>query len=162
MSVCTFIASDILLAEHSPSKEYPLEINIDNGTIYDGGVEDNYFLSSFADVDIYTEKKYGVYLEWNYTDGRAERIIEYIKNALQKTNTVELWRVWLNDYQEFEDRPFIHKKAISVNELTVKHIKELDSADIWNKPDKTYPDRPSFHCLTITRQSPIDSNLRGD
>ena len=33
MSVCTFIASDSPLREVSPEKEYPLEINLDNGTI---------------------------------------------------------------------------------------------------------------------------------
>ncbi len=151
MSVCTFIASDFPLAEHSPSKEYPLEINIDNGTIYDGGADDNYFLSPFANVDIYTEKKYGVYLEWNYCDGRAEHIIEYIKNVLQKTNAVELWRVWLTDYHEFEDRPFIHRQTIAIEELTIEHIKGMDNAEIWDNPDKMHPNRPSFYCLRITR-----------
>ena len=34
-----------------------------------------------------------------------------------------------------------------MNEL----IKEIDDADIWNTPDKAYPERPSFYCLTITR-----------
>ena len=76
MSVCTFIASDYPLQEAAPEQEYPIEINIDTGTIYDGGMDDNYFLFSFPDVSDYTNKKYGVYLEWNYTDGRAERILE--------------------------------------------------------------------------------------
>ena len=66
MSVCTFIASDFPLTEFSPSREYPLEINIDNGTIYDGGADDNYFLFSFANVKDYTDKNYGVFLEWYY------------------------------------------------------------------------------------------------
>ena len=55
------------------------------------------------------------------------------------------------DYYEFEGRPFIHRKAISVYELTTEHIKEIDHAVIWNTPDKMYPERPSFYCLTITR-----------
>ena len=151
MSVCTFIACDFPLTEFAPSQNYPLDVNIDNGTIYDGGADDNYFLTTFSSVGNYTDKKYGVCLEWYYTDGRANQIIEYMKNALQESDVIELWRVWLMDYCEFEDRPYIHKKTISLGELTVEHIKEIDCAEIWNTPDKRYPERPSFYCLTITR-----------
>lgn len=151
MSACRFIASDLPLPEFSPSKEYPLEINIDNGTIYDGDADDNYFLLTFKESDYYSKKRYGVYLEWRYTDGRAKQLIEYIKTALQKTETIEFWHVWLMDYYEYEDRPFIHKKVISMDELTTEHIKELENAEIWNRPDKLYPERPSFYCLTIRR-----------
>ncbi len=149
MSVCTFIASDIPLEEIAPSKDYPLEIDIDSGTIYDAGADDNYFLHTFKDAEDYTDKKYAVCLEWYYTDGRAKRIIEYIKSALHKTDSIELWHVWLMDYYEFEDRPVIHRRTISVSELSAQHIRDIDSAEIWNRSDKMYPDRPSFYCLTI-------------
>lgn len=151
MSVCTFIASDFPLTVFAPSQEYPLEINIDNGTIYDGGADDNYFLNPFVNVGDYTDKKYGVCLEWHYTDGRAKQIIEYIKTALQKSDNIEFWHIWLMDYCEFEDRPFVHRKTISISELTTEHIKEINNAEIWNIPDKRYPDRPSFYCLKVTR-----------
>jgi len=151
MSACTFIAADIPLSEVKPSQEYPLEINIDNGTIWDGGADDNYYLYPFLDVQGYTDKRFGVYLEWNYTDGRAEQIIDYIKNALENTNSVEFWHVWLMDYYEYEDSPVIHKKTISINELSTEHIKEISNAVIWNTSDEMYPDRPSFYRLIITR-----------
>lgn len=151
MSVCTFIASDSPLPEFAPPQEYPLHINIDTGTIYDGGADDNYYLNPFLHVADYTEKKYGVCLEWNYTPGRAKRIMEYIKTALLKSDTIEFWHVWLLGYYEFEDRPYIHRKVVSIDELTTEHIKEMDHAEIWNTPDKMYPERPSFYCLTITR-----------
>ena len=151
MSACRFFASDYPLPEFAPSKEYPLEINIDTGEIYDGDADDNYFLQNFAEVDCYSKKRYGVSLEWRYTDGRAVQLIEYIKTVLQKTKTIEFWHVWLMDYYEYEDRPFIHKKVISVDELTTEHIRGLDEAVIWNTPDKMYPERPSFYCLTISR-----------
>ncbi len=150
MSACRLIASDMPLTEFAPSQDYPLEINIDDGTIYDGGADDNYFLNSFASIKKYTNRNYGVSLEWKYTDGRANQIIEYIKTALQKSESVEFWHIWL-DYYEFENRPFVHRKTISINNLTATHIKELDNAIIWNTPDKMYPERPSFYCLTITR-----------
>lgn len=151
MSACRFIASDFPLIEFAPSQEYPLHINIDDGTIYDGGADDNYFLHIFTDVEDYTNKKYGVYIEWDYTDGRAKEIIKYIKTALQKSGVVEFWHVWLMDYYEFDNRPFIHRRTISISELTTEHIKEINEAKIWNTPDKIYPERPSFYCLTITQ-----------
>ena len=40
MSVCTFIASNYPLKEVAPEKEYSLEINLDSGTIDDGGAYD--------------------------------------------------------------------------------------------------------------------------
>ena len=150
MSVCTLIASDSPLAAYEPPKKYPVKIDIDSGTIDDGGADDNYCLYPFADVDSYTDKKYGVCLEWNDTEGRARRIVEYIKDALRETDSVEFWHVWLMDYYEFEDRPFVHRRTISAAELTAEQIREIDGAEIWNKPDKMYPERPSFYCLTIT------------
>lgn len=149
MSVCTFIASNSSLREVSPEREYPLEINLDNGTINDGGADDNFYLHAFENVSDYTDKKYGVYLEWDYTDGRAEKILKYIKDALKETDSVEFWHVWLMDYYEYEDSPVIHKRMISIDEMKIQDIKEISNADIWNKPDKQIPSRPSFYCLKI-------------
>ena len=151
MSVCKFIAADIPLQEVRPSKDYPVHVDIDNGTIYDGGADDNYFLLSFGAVSDYTNKKHAVYLEWNYTDGRAEQILEYIKENLKKTEEIELWHVWLMDYYEYEDSPVIHKRRISIKELTIRDIKEWDNAEIWNHPDKHLPGRPSFYCIKVGR-----------
>lgn len=63
MSVCRFIASDMPLPKFAPSQYYPFHINLDEGTIYDGGADDNYFLNIFTDVKDYTNKNHGVYLE---------------------------------------------------------------------------------------------------
>ena len=151
MSVCKFIAADIPLQEMRPSKDYPVHIDIDNGIIDDGGTDDNFFLLSFSDVQDYTDKKYGVYLEWDYTDGRAEQILKYLRAVLEKTELVEMWLVWLMDYCEYEDSPVIHKRTISIEKMTIRDIRELDKTDIWNSPDKHIPGRPSFYCLKITR-----------
>ena len=108
MSACRFIAADMPLAEFAPTQNYPVKIDIDKGTIDDGGADDNYFLTVFANVEDYTHKKYGVYLEWDYADGRAEQIIEYIKTALQTSDNIEFWHVWLMDctdwvYQKYSE-----------------------------------------------------------
>ena len=148
MSVCTFIAADCPLKEAAPEKEYPLHINIDEGTIEDGGADDNYFLYTFRDVSSYTDKKYGVCLEWHYTEGRAKQILAYIKAALEQTNVVELWHVWLMDYYEYDERPVIRKRKLTFAQLSVNDIKELNDAKIWNNADCN---RPSFYCLQVQR-----------
>ena len=132
MSVCTFIASD-----------HPMLSIV-------GGIDENFSLLPFHNVADYTNRKYGVYLEWDYTDERAEQILEYIKEVLKKTEVVELWHVWLMDYYEYEYSPVIQRRTIPMKDMTTDHIKEINEADIWNKPDKYMPSRPSFYCLRIT------------
>ena len=94
MSICRFIASDIPLTEFAPSQDYPVKIDIDKGIVDDGGADDNYFLIPFTDVKDYTVKNYGVFLEWNYTDGRAKQIIEYIRrNNLTKSEFCKMCNI---------------------------------------------------------------------
>ena len=78
------------------------------------------------------------------TDGRAEQILDYIRTALEEVEQVEVWKVWLMDYYEYEDSPVIHKRTISIGEMTIQNMKKIEDADIWNKPDKYLPNRPSF------------------
>lgn len=148
MSVCTFIAADCPLKEMAPPKDYPVHINIDEGAIEDGGADDNYFLHTFEDVSSYTDKKFGVFLEWHYTVGRAKQILEHIKETLSHSDVVELWHVWLMDYYEYDERPMIRKRKLTIEQLSVDDIRELDDAAIWNNPDSN---RPSFYCLQVER-----------
>ena len=71
----------------------------------------------------YTDKKYGVCLEWHYTEGRAKQILEY-------------------------ERPVIRKRKPTFEQLSVNDIRELNDAKIWNNPDCN---RPSFYCLQVQR-----------
>lgn len=152
MSYCTFIASDSSLREVIQQKAYPLTINLDEGTVYDGNADDNFGLHAFKDVQSYTDKKYGVCLEWHYyTAERAKKILEYIEDALDYDATIEIWRVWLKDYYEYEESPVVQKCTVLFPDLTFDDIREIDSAEVWNNPDKRYPGRPSFYCLIIKR-----------
>lgn len=149
MSNCVFIAADCPLPEVRPSQEYPIHIHLDTNTVYDGGADDHFFLLPFEDVNIYCNKKYGVLLELSvYTEGRARQIIHYITSALRQVECVELWNVWLLGYWEYDERPYIHKKTIPIQELTVGDIKEINAAENWNNKD---PNRPSFYCIEIVR-----------
>ncbi|MBR5497037.1 MAG: hypothetical protein IKV76_03545 [Clostridia bacterium] len=151
MSVCLFLASDNKLKTYSPPKEYPLEINLDNGEIYDGGADDNFFLTEFSNGEICTDRKNAVCLEWNYTNGRALQLIRYIKDALKQAESIELWKIWNDYYYEYDESPVVHKKTVTASELSTEDIKSLILSDIFNKPDKLHPNRPSFYCLIVTR-----------
>ncbi len=151
MSVCTFLAADHTLPAVSPKQDYPIVINIDDGTVSDGDADNNFSLYPFPDVSVYTDKSYGVRLEWNYTEGRAQRIIDYLRSALQHAEEIELWHIWLLGYWEYEERPVIHRRKVALADLKVDDLRELDASPIWNTPDKRYPDRPSFYCITITK-----------
>ena len=149
MSVCIFLAANYPLPDVSPEKEYPLHINIDTGEIYDGDADDNFFLHAFQDVKYYTDKKHGVELEWAYcTEGRVERIRKYVEKILEHTESVEIWRVWLRDYYEYDERPIITKKKFSLKELGVKEMEVLEATKIWRDDN---PERPHFTCLEIVR-----------
>ena len=147
MSTCIFMAADSPLPEVRPSKEYPLHINVDTGTIFYGGADDNYSLLTFDEVDLYCKKKYGVYLELpQFTEGRVRQIMDYIRAALLQTDCVEIWNVWLMGYWEYDDRPYIRKRTIRMEELTIDDMKEIIKAENWDNKDKN---RPSFYCLEI-------------
>ena len=145
MSVCTFIAADCPLPDVRPSKEYGVHINIDTGVIDDGGADDGFYLYRFADVQHYTDKENAVELELHvYTEARAQRIIDYIKDALEQTDTVEIWHVWLTDY----DPPKIKRQRVTIDELTPEDIHEIDEAVIWT--DK-YSDTPTWYCFEVVK-----------
>lgn len=151
MSICTFIAADVPLAAVAPPQEPPLETDPAQDTGYDGVEDDGFFLHPFPRVEEYTDRKYGVWLEWEPTENRASRIIDYIKAASRETDTVELWHVWLADRYGYADRPFLRVATVSAEALTEADILALDAADVWDVPDRAYPNRPSFYRLSVTQ-----------
>lgn len=152
MSVCTFIAANYPMDEVRSSKEYPLEINVDEGMIYDGDADDNFSLYKFREVFDYSDKKHGVCLEWAYyTEGRAKLILRYISDLLSRTDTVEVWHVWLNDgYYEYDERPIIKKKTLHIDEISPEDIRGIDNAVIWENANANSI-RPIFNCLEILK-----------
>ncbi len=149
MSVCTFLAADCPLPEYHPARDYPLHIDLDRGVIDDGGAEDNFHLYPFRDVSAYTDKACGMKLEWRYTEGRALQLIAYIRRVLEQADCVQLWRVWLQDRYDFEERPKIFRASVPAAELTAADLQELEDAVIWEGADP----RPRFYCLEIHKSN---------
>jgi len=78
-------------------------------------------------VSDYTDKEYGVCLEWAYfTQGRAKLFLKYIEDALSHTYTLEVWHVWLDGgFYEYDERPVIKRETLHIDEVVPKDIREL-------------------------------------
>lgn len=129
MSYFTYIASDYPLPTvERPDRELFIEFDTETGYVFDGDYEDDFaFYPAEGLSDGRTEKKYAVYLEWNYyTEGRARNIIEYIKENLKHTDEVELWRIWAGAGEIFN----VHTKNIPIASLCPEMIRELDEREI--------------------------------
>lgn len=57
---------------------------------------------------------------------------------------MEIWKVWLSGYWEYEERPRIFKRTVRAGVLCENDILELDEAEIWKGKD-----RPSFYGISI-------------
>lgn len=122
-------------------------VNIDLlGRVTDGGYDDDFCLLPFEEgEDVYTQKQYKVSLGWpRYTHGRAERIIQYIRENLRYTDEVELWRIWMGT----DETPSICSLTIPVSKLTAQDIYELDSRDV-NGAAKFFGGLPVQYRLVI-------------
>lgn len=110
--------------------------NIDTGEIDDGALDDDFALLSAEGCDsIYTEKEYAVYLEWNYyTEGRAQRIIDYIKQILRHTDEVEIWRIWMGTHE----RPLIRTTTIPISQFTPQDIQRMDDLTLFSELEEQY------------------------
>ena len=126
MSACIFFASDAPLPEVFPPPEYDyLAINVDDGTIDDGGADDNFALRTYPDSFLYTDKAFAVCLDWAYyTEGRA-RLFGYAIN--RKMEAIQDGTVAYMSLLENEMRRFQFQQGDSegfVNyALTIKKVK---------------------------------------
>ncbi len=118
-----------------------------------------------ADIleDIYTKKAHCAYLEWEYNDERAQKMIDYIAECLHEAEEIELWHIWLggiieNDTKDI--RPKLkadllqeddtdwydwrlhtyHNQEILVSQLDEKILKAFFEEDIFSQ-----------RCLAITK-----------
>ena len=146
MSVLQYIASDMPLPK------------LDAGeAMYHGEVAILPFEKDRILDDIYTRKTYCAYLSWEFSEERAQTILQYIQERLADTDELELWNIWLGglieeekgDYRpklkssrtrEAEDidwddwkRNKVHKKEILFHNLSVEILKEFFFADSWNQ-----------------------------
>ncbi len=146
MSVYNFLASDVMLENVKNDKVmfFSVKEALERGIVLNKklitNVDENkkdvimYFekKEDLGEIDIwpeaedmkiysddYTNKKYRSRLDWDYTEKRAEHLINYIKKHLEKTKEIELWEIWLGE----EEKPNI--EYCKLCELDNKKIKKI-------------------------------------
>lgn len=123
MSSLIYLASDAPL----PEKHFPDNMEMcfytDTGVLDDGGTDDCFELIPCMEYqDVYTEKKYAVALGWNYyTEGRAAKLIDFIRENLLHTDEVEIWYIWMGS----GEKPIIRSKTILIDTLIPNDIHRL-------------------------------------
>ena len=103
-------------------------IDIEQHTFDDGGVYDDFAIFPIEKTaDILSEKRFYACLEWQYTEERANKVVQYIKEHLEHTDEVEVWRIWMgSDYPQR-----ISKSRIPADKLTTEDVRKIDSLDPW-------------------------------
>lgn len=103
----------------------------ENGAIDDSDFPDDFAIDPMEkDSSMQTAKPYCAQVQWRFTEKRAERLIAYLKERLEETESLELWHGWL-------DGSAIHpvrKKEISIHALTTADIAALEEADTGTEP----------------------------
>ena len=116
-------------------------IDTENGTFDDGGFDDDF---EIYDMDAYygptdSDKKFKVVIECDLTMGRAENILDYIRQQLEYTDELELWSIWLGDYNQ----------KISWYEANIQEFTAEDLMEIAELPVKQQPLK--HHCVRIRK-----------
>ncbi len=60
------------------------------------------------------------------TPEKAERIADYVREALTRTDAVELWTVWLSEY----DPPRIKERRVPASDFTGADVEDIFSASL--------------------------------
>lgn len=117
---------------------------------------DNFSLVSFPFSRCYCGMDYAVSIELDglnpseMTPEKAERIADYVREALTRTDAVELWTVWLSDY----DPPRIKERRIPASDFTGADVEDIFSASCWPAGDTVNlygGERPTYHRLRVER-----------
>ncbi len=125
---------------------------------------DNFSLPEFPFARCYCDMDYAVSIEIGFTKTnepglpgtgdmtpeKAERIADYVRGVLTRTDAVELWTVWLSEY----DKPRIKERRAAAQDFTGADVFGIYSASCWPHDDivNLYGgERPTYHCLRVER-----------
>ena len=122
---------------------------------------DNFSLLEFPFARRYCGMDYAVSIEMGFTKTndsgdmtpeKAERIADYVREVLTRTDAVELWTVWLSGY----DPPRIKERRVSLRDFNGADVEEIYSSSCWPADDiiNLYGgERPTYHRLRVERRA---------
>ena len=116
-------------------------IDTENGTFDDGGFDDDFEIYDMNEHygPSETTKPYRVIVDCNWTPGRAKNILSYIQEQLDYTDEIEVWSVWLGDY----DQKTVYYDA-QIDSFTPEDLIEIAGLPIQQNPLK-------HHCVRIRK-----------
>ena len=119
-----------------------VNVDVDRGIIEDGNFDDDFcFWLTEKWPDMRTEKKYCAIFEWvQYTRGRAEMVLQYIREQLEKSDEIEFWHIWMDDQPKHRCN-VVEKK---IGDLMAEDIAELEDKEVWGEPCEDW-------CYKITK-----------
>ena len=108
------------------------------------------FAREYCDMDLAVSVELGGLEPADMTPEKAERIADYVREVLTRTDAVELWTVWLSEY----DPPRIKERRVPVSDFTGADVEGIYSASCWPPDDAVNQfggERPTYHCLRVER-----------
>ena len=108
------------------------------------------FARCYCDMDLAVSIELGGLGPADMTPEKAARIADYVREVLTRTDAVELWTVWLSEY----DPPRIKERLVAASAFTGADVEEIYSASCWPTDDivNLYGgERPTYHCLSVER-----------
>lgn len=116
-------------------------IDTENGTFDDRDFDDDY---EIYDMDEHygpseTQKQYRVVVECDLTPDRAKNVMAYIRAQLEFTDEIEVWSIWLGDY----DQKIVFYDA-NIDSFTADDLMEFAELPIKHKP-------LMHHCVRIRK-----------
>lgn len=75
--------------------------------------------------DIYTEKVYVAQIVPDLDD--LSGVLSYIQNHMKTAEELEVWHIW----QGVETEPVIRSQTVPIRDLSVQHLLELQSKDVF-------------------------------
>lgn len=108
------------------------------------------FAREYCDMDLAVSVELGGLEPADMTPEKAERIADYVREVLTRTDAVELWTVWLSEY----DPPRIKERRVPVSDFNGADVEGIYSASCWPPDDAVNQfggERPTYHCLRVER-----------
>lgn len=92
------------------------------------------FCADVRALEIATEKRYCVIVQWDFDASCAERLIRYMNAQLQNTSEIELWHFWSDG--DFSHRSKTVERPIA--QITPEQLAQMEALPVWNRPLTNY------------------------
>lgn len=128
------------------------DIDIEKGIFNCPDPDDNFDIWPIeTGDDLQSKKAFLAAVEWSRcTPGRAQMLLDYIRDHMAQTDELELWHIWMGGGGEEEFPPLVKTTVKNLEDMTVADIEEICKTDVF-KPYFDNVDIGKQNCLIIRR-----------